>query len=86
MELYTGCSGYNYKDWKTGFYPEDISQKVWLEFYARHFNTVEINNTFYKFPEEKHLGSWVEKTPGENRFTYRNALKLKSLFQSSTVK
>ena len=50
MDVYIGCSGWNYKDWRGKFYPEKLAQKNWLEFYSHKFNTVEVNNTFYRFP------------------------------------
>lgn len=46
-KVFIGTSGYNYDYWKGVFYPEDISKKEWLSFYAKHFDTVEINATFY---------------------------------------
>jgi len=54
MRNYTGCSGYNYKNWRGKFYPQDLPQKNWLEYYADKFDTVEINNSFYRLPEKKH--------------------------------
>ena len=52
MKTYTGCSGYHYSDWKDKFYPEDLNKDQWLAYYADHFDTVEINNTFYRMPSE----------------------------------
>lgn len=43
------------------FYPEKLAQKRWFEFYAQHFNTIEINNTFYRFPEQKLFDNWYDK-------------------------
>ncbi len=71
MELFIGCSGYSYKDWKGIFYPNDLTQKQWLSFYAEKFNTVEINNTFYRFPEDKLFQKWLDQTPGHFRFTIK---------------
>lgn len=62
-KIYIGCSGWSYKDWINIFYPEDLSPKDYLSYYARSFNTVEINNTFYKFPTEKIVRSWSDQTP-----------------------
>ena len=47
-----GCSGWVYKDWRETFYPEKLPQRLWLEHYASVFDTVEINNTFYRLPTE----------------------------------
>lgn len=71
MKIYIGCSGYNYKDWKGKFYPEDSKEDQWLEYYSSHFNTVEINNTFYKFPTAELMKRWVEGTPDDFRFTIK---------------
>jgi len=73
MEKYIGCSGYHYKDWKGKFYPEAIDKKTWLRYYAYHFNSVEINNTFYKIPDKKTLNSWMEQTPADFRFSVKGS-------------
>jgi uncharacterized protein YecE (DUF72 family) len=64
MNIYVGTSGYAYKEWKGKFYPEKISPKEMLRFYSGRFNTVEINNTFYRMPKESVLASWAEQVPG----------------------
>ena len=46
-QIRIGTSGWLYKHWQGNFYPEDISQKQWFAYYARSFDTVEINSTFY---------------------------------------
>ena len=51
MKLYVGTSGFSYREWKGSFYPPDLPEKHMLHFYARHFRTVEINNTFYRMPK-----------------------------------
>jgi uncharacterized protein YecE (DUF72 family) len=45
-----GCSGWNYKSWRGRFYPRDLPASRWLEFYAARFDTVEVNNSFYRLP------------------------------------
>ncbi len=50
QEFRIGCSGYYYSFWKPGFYPKEISQKKWLNYYSTVFNTVELNATFYRVP------------------------------------
>lgn len=83
-----GCSGYYYKDWREKFYPKKLPQKEWLPYYARYFNTVEINNTFYKFPEASMFERWKEITPENFRFTLKGSRyithmkKLKSVEES----
>ncbi len=71
MKIFIGCSGYSYKDWKKKFYPEELPKKEWLSFYAEHFNTVEINNTFYKFPTQDQLSQWKDQTPKSFKFTIK---------------
>jgi uncharacterized protein YecE (DUF72 family) len=61
MEVFVGTSGYGYKEWKGKFYPEKISDREMLSFYSERFNTVEINNTFYRMPTEHVLTSWAEQ-------------------------
>jgi uncharacterized protein YecE (DUF72 family) len=61
--LYSGTSGYSYAEWKGAFYPEKLAQTKFLDYYSSRFSTVEINNTFYRFPSEKMLTSWTDTTP-----------------------
>jgi uncharacterized protein YecE (DUF72 family) len=61
IKWHIGCSGFYYREWKGNFYPEKLPQKKWFEFYAQHFDTIEINNTFYKFPEKKLFDNWYSK-------------------------
>lgn len=58
-----GCSGWVYKDWKGDFYPEGLPQRRWLERYAESFDTVEVNNTFYRLPTIDAVQRWAEETP-----------------------
>lgn len=65
IQWHIGCSGFYYREWKGLFYPEKLPQKRWFEFYSQHFNTIEINNTFYRFPEQKLFDNWYAKAmPG----------------------
>lgn len=64
MKIFIGTSGYSYFHWWDGvFYPADLPQHKWLEYYCQHFDTVELNNTFYRLPNEKTFKSWYERTP-----------------------
>ena len=58
-----GTSGYQYKHWKGDFYPKKLPVKDWFEYYARHFNTVEINNTFYRMAQAETFAEWKEAAP-----------------------
>jgi uncharacterized protein YecE (DUF72 family) len=55
MEMLAGTSGYSYKEWLGSFYPDKLPAKEMLRYYAGHFPTVEINNTFYRMPAESML-------------------------------
>jgi uncharacterized protein YecE (DUF72 family) len=58
-----GCSGWQYRDWKKRFYPEDLPQSRWLEYYAKTFDTVEINNSFYRLPTREAVVGWRSRAP-----------------------
>jgi len=58
-----GCSGWNYKHWRELFYPEGLPQRRWFEFYAEHFDTVEINNSFYRLPKADTFEKWRDQAP-----------------------
>ncbi len=66
--LFTGTSGFAYKEWKGSFYPEDLSDGKMLGYYAGQFGAVEINNTFYRMPNEKVLNDWTAQVPADFRF------------------
>ena len=58
-----GTSGWHYDHWAGPFYPADLPKDKWLEYYAQHFDTVELNNTFYHLPKEKSLKRWHKLAP-----------------------
>lgn len=58
-----GTSGWNYPHWKGLFYPSQLARARWLEFYAEHFDTVEVNATFYRLPVRQTFEKWRERTP-----------------------
>jgi len=60
---FVGTSGWVYPHWRGLLYPEGLPQARWLEFYSRHFSTVELNNSFYRLPSEKAVLHWKETTP-----------------------
>jgi len=60
--LRIGSSGWNYKSWKDEFY-EGKPARLWLQHYAQHFDTVEVNNTFYRLPLKPSVARWVAETP-----------------------
>lgn len=61
--LYCGTSGWIYPHWKSVFYPNNIPQSQWLRYYARYFDTVEINNSFYRLPEPHTFQRWYDEAP-----------------------
>jgi uncharacterized protein YecE (DUF72 family) len=65
-KAYIGTSGWNYRHWSNGeFYPETLRPTDWLSFFAQHFNTVEINNSFYRLPGEVAFQKWrIQVPPG----------------------
>jgi uncharacterized protein YecE (DUF72 family) len=71
MKIYIGTSGFGYKEWKGIFYPEKIAPKEMLRFYSEHFNTVEVNNTFYHMPTEGLLPSWAGQVPDNFVFAFK---------------
>lgn len=71
MKVHIGCSGYNYKEWRGPFYPKKMPQRKWLEYYSNIFDTVEINNTFYRFPRENALNTWKDTVEKNFQFTLK---------------
>lgn len=63
IKWHIGCSGFSYKEWKKEFYPESLAQSKWFSYYTQHFNTLELNVTFYRFPTIKSLKGWYDKAP-----------------------
>jgi uncharacterized protein YecE (DUF72 family) len=61
--LFIGTSGWHYAHWKGAFYPLNMPAKDWLTFYAGQFNTVEINASFYRLPEESTFTNWRQTVP-----------------------
>jgi uncharacterized protein YecE (DUF72 family) len=67
--LFIGTSGYVYKHWANGeFYPNSLPAKQWLPYYATQFDTVEINNSFYRLPPPEVFAAWHAQTPA--KFTF----------------
>jgi uncharacterized protein YecE (DUF72 family) len=69
--LFAGTSGWAYPTWKPGFYPESVSAKKFLSFYATKLNSVEVNYTFTKLPTEKQTADWLAQTSKTFRFTFK---------------
>ena len=71
MTVHVGTSGYNYEAWRGSFYPEDLSSKKMLAYYAEQFDTVEINYSFYRKPTPKILEGWAAQVPERFRFALK---------------
>ena len=66
-----GCSGFHYKEWKGIFYPQALPQKEWFKFYSQHFNSLELNVTFYRFPVLSSLENWYTISPVDFKFAVK---------------
>ncbi len=66
-----GCSGFHYPDWKDIFYPKTLPQRKWFEFYCSKFNTLELNVTFYRFPQLKFMQTWYDQSPPGFNFSVK---------------
>jgi uncharacterized protein YecE (DUF72 family) len=66
-----GCSGFYNKHWKGIFYPIGMAQQHWFGFYCEHFNSLEINVTFYRFPKQDVLQGWWIKSPEDFKFSVK---------------
>jgi uncharacterized protein YecE (DUF72 family) len=62
-EIRIGCSGWQYRHWRGRFYPKDLPVDQWLDHYAREFDTVELNNSFYRLPEADTFAGWGRRVP-----------------------
>jgi uncharacterized protein YecE (DUF72 family) len=71
MRLSVGTSGFSYKEWLGKFYPDKLPGDRMLAFYAERFDTVEINNTFYRMPAETMLARWAAESPPGFEFTLK---------------
>ena len=66
-----GTSGWNYRHWTGDFYPPDLKQRDWFSYYARHFDTVEINASFYREPSPQTYDRWREAAPDGFHFAVK---------------
>jgi uncharacterized protein YecE (DUF72 family) len=65
MALLIGTSGWQYRSWRESFYPDGLPQARWLEHYAARFQTLEVNNAFYRLPEARTFADWARRTPDD---------------------
>jgi uncharacterized protein YecE (DUF72 family) len=76
MNILVGTSGWSYKEWKGSFYPTKMPAGEMLRFYAGHFPTVEVNNSFYRIPAERVLAGWAEQVPEKFRFVMKASRRI----------
>lgn len=71
LHYYIGTSGWHYSHWQDRFYPKTLTKAKWLEFYASHFTTVELNNSFYRLPSETTFTTWHDSSPANFIFAVK---------------
>ncbi|MBA3431695.1 MAG: DUF72 domain-containing protein [Actinobacteria bacterium] len=65
MTVFIGTSGWQYKHWRETYYPKGLPQSRWLEHYVEDWQTVEVNNSFYRLPDASTFESWAARTPDD---------------------
>jgi uncharacterized protein YecE (DUF72 family) len=68
---FIGTSGWHYPHWRGAFYPADLPAQDWLAFYAREFNAVEVNASFYRLPTLATVRAWRAAVPVSFRFALK---------------
>ncbi|MGC8644993.1 MAG: DUF72 domain-containing protein [Thermoplasmata archaeon] len=68
--MYVGCSGFQYQDWVERFYPKGMEEPKFLSYYYQFFNTVEIDSTYYTFPKERTVSSWLGRMKNREDFLF----------------
>lgn len=71
IQWHIGCSGFYYKEWRGIFYPKGLAQTKWFSYYCEHFDTLELNVTFYRFPQLSFLENWYKKSPAGFTFSVK---------------
>jgi uncharacterized protein YecE (DUF72 family) len=70
-EIRVGCCGWQYRHWRGRFYPRELPTDAWLEHYATTFDTVELNNSFYRLPEADAFAAWARRVPPDFCFAVK---------------
>jgi uncharacterized protein YecE (DUF72 family) len=71
QNLHLGTIGWSYNFWKSKFYPKKTPAKDYLAYYATQFNTVEVDNTFYRIPTQQTVTNWKQQTPEDFQFSLK---------------
>jgi len=69
--LYIGTSGFSYQDWIGQFYPKNTKKGDMLKFYAKYFNTTEINSSYYRIPPAAVFYHLQRKVPENFKFSVK---------------
>jgi len=72
-DIRIGTSGFHYKHWKGPFYPRELPASQMINYYARHFDTVELNNSFYRLPTPEAFDAWRDVTPANFVFAVKSS-------------
>ena len=76
MDLFSGTSGFSYKEWKGNFYPQNLPNDAMLSFYAQRLPSVELNNTFYRMPRIEVLENWRDQVSDDFRFSVKASKRI----------
>jgi uncharacterized protein YecE (DUF72 family) len=68
-----GCSGWQYDSWRERFYPKGCPPRRWLQHYAKTFDTVEVNSTFYRLAKPHAVQAWIDETPDDFLFAVKGS-------------
>lgn len=72
-KFYIGTSGWHYKHWKGNFYPVELKADDHFPFYQKKFDTVEINNSFYRLPSAETFARWRKESPKDFVFVIKGS-------------
>ncbi|HHF98648.1 DUF72 domain-containing protein [Candidatus Aerophobetes bacterium] len=86
MEIIIGTSGWWYEHWRGRFYPESLDKSRWFNYYAKFFNSVEINSSFYRLPFPNMVKGWAKKAPPTFKFTLKMWRRITHLKKLKDVK
>ena len=69
--VHVGTSGWSYREWKGSFYPADLKNHQMLAYYGERFDSVEVNNTYYRLPTREVLEDWATQVPAGFSFVVK---------------
>ena len=70
FDIRIGTSGWYYNHWSGLFYPPKLPKTKWFQYYAKHFDSVEVNNTFYQLPKQQSVKKWYVQVPNNKKSNY----------------